>query len=130
MRTMTKRMMNEEMMSNPMRMKVTIKMATNTLGLIFKHVHKICDQDPLRACSCTTFFIIFIIYIHVVAGNVSMPIWRDFFYLTTIRIQIRIRIGGPFLHQVNTGNRKNSDVRVPVHNMTFGMTFYALLKLF
>jgi hypothetical protein len=51
MRTMTKRMMKEEMMSNPIRMKVTIKMATNTLGLIFKHVHKLCDQGPLQACS-------------------------------------------------------------------------------
>jgi hypothetical protein len=108
MRTMTKRMMNEEMMSNPMRMKVTIKMATNTMGLIFKHVHKLCDQGPLQACSCITFFIIFIIYttytVFCVPGNVSMPIWRDFFYLTTIRIKIRIRVGGPFLHQVNAGN--------------------------
>jgi len=30
MRMMTKRIMNEEMMSNPMRMKVTMKMATET----------------------------------------------------------------------------------------------------
>jgi hypothetical protein len=81
MRTMTKRIMNEEMMSNPMRMKVTIKMATNTMGLIFKHAHKLCDE----ACSCKAFSIMFIIYC---SNRVLCPGKR---FNVDLEIRIKIR---------------------------------------
>jgi hypothetical protein len=60
------------------------------MGLIFKHALKLCDE----ACSCKAFFITFIICSVVARQRINADL-DGLFYLTTIRIKIRTRMG-PF----------------------------------